>query len=453
MNRLFTSFCLFTILSTGILSAQNPRQLERSAQAHYQRKEYLDAIKDLVHALKIKPRHKDSQEAIVWMFPKSIEACKDLLKKSEETCVFIDSGTESLREKEEKKLEEKRKMINIYKYINALNAEVKSLPPIELRKENRMLEFDIEDQGLNIMKVTREIEQMKETIAEEYYNEGLLLMAEDTPGKQKAAAKKFAKAQEYIPKYKDAAELYEQARKAAVQRVAVVPFENKSGKGHLGAVEETLADMLTASLVASEFVDVISRAELEQVLAEQKLELSGVIDDNTAVEVGKILGVNYIITGKITQIATNNPSTQVRSIQDSKQITIYADTGEEVTTGAAVVNMIGTLAGGETRKTREKTVNALVTEYTQIATAKISGSYKLIDIETAQIKETSAYTEKAEFKSQWGGYTGDKRALSPQNVKLCQQQQQPVPSSEEMVSTCIEKLAKSLTNDINKYLN
>ncbi len=85
--------------------------------------------------------------------------------------------------------------------------------------------------------------------------------------------------------------------------------------------------------------------------------------------------------------------------------------------------------------------------------AKISGSYKIIDVSTAKILKTSAYTEKAMAKCSWGSFGGDKRALSTTSKRLCNKQQENIPSIDEMVSTTIEKLAKKLSKDIDQYLN
>lgn len=46
---------------------------------------------------------------------------------------------------------------------------------------------------------------------------------------------------------------------------------------------------------------IMERAQLEKILAEQKLQLSGLVDSASAVEIGKVLGVDGIMIGSITE--------------------------------------------------------------------------------------------------------------------------------------------------------
>jgi len=52
--------------------------------------------------------------------------------------------------------------------------------------------------------------------------------------------------------------------------------------------------------VTTDFYDVIERDQLEKVMKEQKLSLSGAIDENSAAEVGKLLGLDVLILGNAT---------------------------------------------------------------------------------------------------------------------------------------------------------
>ena len=60
----------------------------------------------------------------------------------------------------------------------------------------------------------------------------------------------------------------------------------------------TVYEHLTNSV--ANYATVVERDQLDKVLAEQKLGMTGLIDLSTAAEVGKLLGANYIIISKIT---------------------------------------------------------------------------------------------------------------------------------------------------------
>ncbi len=59
--------------------------------------------------------------------------------------------------------------------------------------------------------------------------------------------------------------------------------------------------------VIDEFVNmkgakVFTRTDLQKVLQEQKFQMSGLVDDNTAVRIGKLAGVRYVVTGAVNNV-------------------------------------------------------------------------------------------------------------------------------------------------------
>lgn len=86
------------------------------------------------------------------------------------------------------------------------------------------------------------------------------------------------------------------------ERVAVLRFENSSTKkGDMEQIGIGLSDMLITTLVQTGKYEVIEREQLEKVLKEQKLGLSGFVDLDTAKKVGKILGLDALFIGKLTK--------------------------------------------------------------------------------------------------------------------------------------------------------
>ncbi len=64
-----------------------------------------------------------------------------------------------------------------------------------------------------------------------------------------------------------------------------------------------LADVLTSSLMQRNRFRLIERAALKDVLGEQALANSAVVDPKKAAELGKVAGVDYLIIGKVTEFA------------------------------------------------------------------------------------------------------------------------------------------------------
>ncbi|MBI4544837.1 MAG: hypothetical protein HY703_06565 [Gemmatimonadetes bacterium] len=83
--------------------------------------------------------------------------------------------------------------------------------------------------------------------------------------------------------------------------VAVLDFTGSSlTLQEASAVGKGLAGMIITELAGRPGVRVIERQQLQSVLQEQKLALSGRVDDATALEIGKLLGAQYLITGAAT---------------------------------------------------------------------------------------------------------------------------------------------------------
>lgn len=78
-------------------------------------------------------------------------------------------------------------------------------------------------------------------------------------------------------------------------RIAILPFENKGASGDFD-----LLDKLITVCVKMERFKVLERTQLERVMQEQKLGMSGFIDATTAAEIGKGMGVDAVVTGSVT---------------------------------------------------------------------------------------------------------------------------------------------------------
>jgi len=103
------------------------------------------------------------------------------------------------------------------------------------------------------------------------------------------------------------------------RRVGVVNFENKTayGQNRLGTAA---SDILITELVKSGKFIVVERDKLNAVMAEQKLDMTGAIDPATAAKVGKILGLNAIVTGAISQFGVQTEGSEYLVTQSKSQV-------------------------------------------------------------------------------------------------------------------------------------
>ncbi len=103
------------------------------------------------------------------------------------------------------------------------------------------------------------------------------------------------------------------SNKQLKKRVAVFSFDDKSNHHHHWwtgqPVGEGMSDMLVTALVKTGKYQVMERQEMNKVLEEQQLGLSGVVTQETAAQVGKMLGVELAIFGSVTEFGYSEGST------------------------------------------------------------------------------------------------------------------------------------------------
>ncbi|RME67257.1 MAG: curli production assembly protein CsgG [Nitrospirae bacterium] len=65
---------------------------------------------------------------------------------------------------------------------------------------------------------------------------------------------------------------------------------------------ESVEEGVTDYLVNLGGAEVYTRADLQKVLEEQKFQMSGLVDESTLVNIGKLAGVKYIVTGAVNNV-------------------------------------------------------------------------------------------------------------------------------------------------------
>jgi curli biogenesis system outer membrane secretion channel CsgG len=68
---------------------------------------------------------------------------------------------------------------------------------------------------------------------------------------------------------------------------------------------KAISAMLVTEFTNREGIQVVERAQLNDMLREQDLVLSGRVDESSAIEIGKMLGVQYVLVGQASSIVDN----------------------------------------------------------------------------------------------------------------------------------------------------
>lgn len=85
-----------------------------------------------------------------------------------------------------------------------------------------------------------------------------------------------------------------------VVRIGVMKFASKAS-GVSSYQAEAITDEFTRMLASSQSIAVIEREQLAYIAREHRINMSGLVDTSTAVQIGRIAGLQYIITGAVTQ--------------------------------------------------------------------------------------------------------------------------------------------------------
>ncbi|HEV2495218.1 MAG TPA: CsgG/HfaB family protein [Terriglobia bacterium] len=144
------------------------------------------------------------------------------------------------------------------------------------------------------------------------------------------------------------------------KRVAVLDFDYATVRTGVAAIFGTdqdvgkgIADLLVDKLVKDGAYSVIERKALDKVLAEQNFSNSDRADPSSAAKIGRILGVDAIIVGSVTQFGRDDQATTVG--------------------GAALGGLTGRFGIGGVQRRKAKAVVGISARMVDTSTAEILG--------------------------------------------------------------------------------
>jgi curli biogenesis system outer membrane secretion channel CsgG len=103
------------------------------------------------------------------------------------------------------------------------------------------------------------------------------------------------------------------------RRIGVTEFVNKSayGQNRLGGAA---TDILVTELTKSGKFVVVERDRMEKIMQEQKFQSQGMTDPQTAAQVGRILGLEAIVVGAVSQFGVKTEGSDYLISQTKKQV-------------------------------------------------------------------------------------------------------------------------------------
>ncbi|MFA9221306.1 MAG: CsgG/HfaB family protein [Sediminibacterium sp.] len=210
----------------------------------------------------------------------------------------------------------------------------------------------------------------------------------------RAAYNGFIKVQERKLDYKESAELKNKSLEKGKYTIALVPFSN--GTNTRGCDIKATAYILNAlTQINDPFLQVIDRENLNNILAEQRIQMSGIFSESNAVEIGKISGAKALITGTVLN----------HTVQNGQLI-------KETKNGFESYQVKKVNAEGKTfYDTEYKPIQ--FDEYRDYAESNISIKYNITSIETGSLIKNGIFTENNKDEVIYAVYGGNASNLFP----------------------------------------
>lgn len=392
---------VFSVITVGILlSACSPAPW-RMAERAYNAGDMVSAVQYAVQTLRENPGYADALDFLTRELPVAYETFTTRAQRAERAGDWDAAFA-------------------LYEDITVMSDAVSSLP---LQRH--------EDTGQIVPLPTRgvddELRNARLQAAEQHYATGLRM---EEQGMAKDAAREFSLSLDYLPDYKDARQKYEINRKTAVMRIAVMPFDNLSGKEWYGAIGTIVADRIISAAMERpenmEFMEFVTREKIDDLIRELKFEQTEFVDAAGAARIGKLLDIHAFVFGKITSIVTDYPPDVVETYNEEKEIS-------------------------QGRDKPKKKVSATVTTVTRRAIGKLTSSYQIVDVERGTIVKSGTVPRAETVEIRFSRYRGDEQALSYRSRQLCSIPEAHLPPDDEMVSRVAEAAARDLARDIAAF--
>jgi tetratricopeptide (TPR) repeat protein len=195
--------------------------------------------------------------------------------------------------------------------------------------------------------------------------------------------------------YKDASILRKECIEKGRFTIALVDFKNTSGTP---GMETKVAAYTLKALTSSNdpFLHVVDRDNLQNIINEQHLQMTGIIDENTAVTVGELIGAKAILTGTVLGYSEKKGTLR------SKQREGYTTYQERV---------LNRTDGKYYMQTLYKPCT--FTEYYNSNSCTVSFQFKLTNIKTGEIIATEIIERTLNDEVIYGRFDGDVNTLWP----------------------------------------
>jgi len=250
------------------------------------------------------------------------------------------------------------------------------------------------------------------------------------------------------PDYRDVAVLRSEALDLGRYPVALTPFENASGVK--GVEKRVYAYFLTSlSQLDDPFLKIVERDNMEMILDEQRLSLSGIVDESTASRVGNLLGAKALLTA---------------TVLNYKEVPGRVRVSEKDGFESYTVKLYNATTERNYYETRYKPVK--YNEYYNKNEVRVSVQYKAISLESGELLFSRIVDRTEEDQMYYAAYNGEVNNLlpaGPQGVLTSNRDRtrlqnlvrapRTIQSVDDLTNAAFQGAADELQADISTFLN
>lgn len=259
------------------------------------------------------------------------------------------------------------------------------------------------------------VAQLKQQAAEESYNAGMIALNRNTREDAKQAVYLFRDVDSFVPGYKDVRDKIEEAKfiatlKIVVEQIPVPTRYDLSARFFQDKIEEYLHTQYRGN----EFVRFYTPREVERAqlpYVDQILRLQ--FDDFTVGETH--------VERNIETVSRDSVKVGTVTLEDGTKVDAY------------------------------NTVYAKITTYKKEVASRGLFSMRVVNADNKAVLTHRKFNGEFVWFSQWGSYNGDERALTEEQLAICNQSEVPPPPPQNMFIEFTRPIYDQLVNAVNDF--
>ena len=227
--------------------------------------------------------------------------------------------------------------------------------------------------------------------------------------------------------------------------LSIFAFEDRTRKSELAWLRTGLTDMLVAELAGHSSLTVVQRERVEEIIREQALHVSGRVSDHSTVKIGRLIGANVVMTGRLIIVdALLRIDAQFISVEEGAVLGAVTAEGP-VQDGTNVARLLvakthALLLGGRDESSSTPS-DILATVPSDSDSERVSRKHKLFET-LAELERAHAIDSERISVPNKGGPTPER--LSP-DLRL---DPGPPPSETEIADRLVERLSLGLEAEL-----